>query len=191
MKFVERRSGKFVSPGDRLGVIEEFLPGGGTYTEDGNIYSSTTGHLLMDLHDRRISVYPKTRRPLTPNEGNLVLGIVKSVRDKNLTLKIVQIEDKPLYTYFDGVMHISDVSEGYVKTMLDAFKVGDIVRAKVISTKNREIHLTTQGSELGVIQAKCSLCGHSLILDKNNLRCPQCNRARWRKIAYDYGKSPF
>jgi exosome complex component CSL4 len=128
---------------------------------------------------------------LTPNEGNLVLGIVKSVRDKNLTLKIVQIEDKPLYTYFDGVMHISDVSEGYVKTMLDAFKVGDIVRAKVISTKNREIHLTTQGSELGVIQAKCSLCGHSLILDKNNLRCPQCNRARWRKIAYDYGKSPF
>lgn len=185
MNLKGRKSGNFVSPGDYLGVIEEFLPGEGTYVEDGEIYSSTTGHLLLDLNDRRISVYQKTRTPLIPREENLVLGKVTIIRDKNLVMRIVQIEDKPLYNSFDGIMHISDVSKSYIKTMSDAYKVADIVHAKVISTKNREIHLTTQGDELGVIQAKCSFCGHNLILDINRLMCLQCKKTRRRKIAYN------
>jgi len=189
MKLVERKSGKFVIPGDYLGVIEEFLPGGGTYIENGNIYSSTVGHLLLDSRDRRVSVYQKTRTPLFPKKGNLVLGKVITVHPKTLGLKIFQIGKKLLYNSLNGIMYITDVSKYYVKTMLDAFNIGDIVRTKVISTINREIHLTTQGNGLGVIQAKCSLCGHTLILDKNRLRCPQCNKTRWRKIAHDYGKA--
>ncbi|MBS7659300.1 hypothetical protein KEJ28_01220 [Candidatus Bathyarchaeota archaeon] len=33
-----RNSGRFVLPGDLLGVIEEFIPNSGTYVENGNIY---------------------------------------------------------------------------------------------------------------------------------------------------------
>ena len=40
----ERKSGLFVVPGDRLGVIEEFTSGPGTYIEDGIIHSKITGH---------------------------------------------------------------------------------------------------------------------------------------------------
>lgn len=183
MNLKGRKSGNFVFPGDYLGVIEEFLPREGTYVEDGEIYSSTTGHLLLDLNDRRISVYQKTRTPLIPREGNLVLGKVTNTRDKNLAMRIFQIEDKTLHNFFDGIMHISDVSKGYIKRMTDAYKIADIVRAKVISTKNREFHLTTQGDELGVIQAKCSFCGYNLILDKNRFKCLQCKKIRKRKIA--------
>jgi len=73
--------------------------------------------------------------------------------------------------------------------MSDAFKVGDIVRAKIISTQNREFHLSTREYNLGVIQATCVFCGGSLIQQRNNLRCSQCSRIDRRKITVDYGKS--
>ena len=40
-----------------------------------------------------------------------------------LTVKITQIENHPLSDPFIGIMHISDVSQGYVKVMNDAYKV--------------------------------------------------------------------
>ena len=61
MRLIGRKNGTFVVPGDYLGVIEEFLPGRGTYIDDGNIHSSTTGHLLLDSNTRQISVYQKTK----------------------------------------------------------------------------------------------------------------------------------
>jgi len=178
-------------PGDYLGVIEEFLSGGGTYIDDGTIYSSTTGHLLMDSHKRKISVYQKPKSPLLPKEGALVIGKITSIRNKNLNVKIFQIRDKPLFNTFNGIMHITDVSKSYVKTMLDAFHIGDIIRAKVISTKNREFHLSTQEHGLGVIHSKCSFCGHKIILSQKRLKCPQCNKTKWRKMSSGYGKEDF
>jgi exosome complex component CSL4 len=165
MKLIGRKNGTFIVPGDYLGVIEEFLPGGGTYIDDGTIYSSTTGHLLVDSHKRKISVYQKTKSPLLPKEGAHVIGRITSIHNKTLN--------------------------GYVKTMLDAFQIGDIIRAKVISTKNREFHLSTQENGLGVITSKCSFCGYKIILSQNRLKCPQCNKTKWRKMASDYGKEDF
>ncbi len=178
-------------PGDYLGVTEEFLSGGGTYIDDGTIYSSTTGHLLVDLDKRKISVYQKPKSPLLPKEGALVIGKIVSIHNKNLNVKIFQIRDKPLFNTFNGIMHITDVSESYVKTMVDAFHIGDIIRAKVISTKNREFHLSTQEYGLGVIYSKCSFCGDKIILSQNRLKCPQCNKTKWRKMSADYGKEDF
>ena len=191
MKLTRRKSGTLTVPGDYLGVIEEFLPGGGTYIDDGTIYSSIIGHLLVDSHNRKISVYQKTNSPLIPKEGSVVLGRIVSIYNKNLNIKIFQIRDKPLFNPFNGIMHITDVRKGYVKTMLDVFQIGDIIRAKVISIKNREIHLSTQEPELGVIHSKCSFCGDELILSQNRLKCPQCNKTKWRKMASGYGKEDF
>ncbi len=191
MKLIRRKSGTFTVPGDYLGVIEEFLPGGGTYIDDGIIYSSSTGHLLVDSNNRKISVYQKTKSPLIPKEGSLVLCTIVSIHNKNLSVRIFQIRDKPLFNPFNGIMHITDVRRGYVKTMLDVYQIGDIIRAKVISIKNREFHLSTQENELGVIHSKCSFCGDKLILSQNSLKCPQCNKPKWRKIASGYGKKDF
>jgi exosome complex component CSL4 len=191
MKLIGRKNGTFIVPGDYLGVIEEFLPGGGTYIDDGTIYSSTTGHLLVDSHKRKISVYQKTKSPLLPKEGAHVIGRITSIHNKTLNVKIFQIRDKLLSNTFNGIMHITDVRKGYVKTMLDAFQIGDIIRAKVMSTKNREFHLSTQENGLGVITSKCSFCGYKIILSQNRLKCPQCNKTKWRKMASDYGKEDF
>jgi len=185
-KEVERKSEVFVTPGEKLGVIEEYIPGKGTYVEEGRIYSSIVGQLLINRAKREVHIQPKTRQPLIPREGNIVVGEVTNVQEKNLTMSILQIGDVQLATSFTGVMHISDVSEGYVKTMNDAFKVGDVVRAKVISTKNREVHLSTQDGRLGVVQAFCVYCGAPLAHQRNRLRCVRCGEIDKRKTANDY-----
>ena len=177
----------FVSPGEKLGVIEEFIPGSGTYAENGNIYSSTTGQLFLDKGKRELLIYSKTRQILTPKIGDIIIGELTSVQDKNLSSKILQIEHTPIPGTFTGIMHISDVGPGYVKTMKSLFKVGDIIRARVISTNNREFHLSTQNDKLGVIQAACIYCGAPLIYQRNNLRCIRCNRIGKRKLAIGYG----
>ena len=48
LKPTEQKSGQLVLPGERLGVIEEFIPNSGTYTKDGIIYSKIVGTALME-----------------------------------------------------------------------------------------------------------------------------------------------
>ena len=40
LKSPEQKSGHLVVPGERLGVIEEFIPDSGTYVKDGYIFQS-------------------------------------------------------------------------------------------------------------------------------------------------------
>ena len=184
----QRTSEAFVLPGERLGVIEEFVPGKGTYVENGRIYSAITGQLEIDRAKREIYIQSKTHQPLLPKVGDIVIGKVTNVQEKTMMMRIVQIGNKWLSTSFTGIMHISDSSPSYIRTMDDAFKVGDVVRAKVISTKNREFHLSTQSDNLGVIQALCIRCGSSLSINRNRLRCPICNYFDKRKLASDYSR---
>jgi exosome complex component CSL4 len=183
-----RESEKFIFPGERLGVIEEFLPGQGTYVENGTIYSATTGYLHLDKINKEAQVHSQVRVPLVPKKGDIVIGHVSSVQDKTMSIDIFQIDDKVINTSFKGVMHVSDTSQAYVKTLFDVFKVGDVVRSRVMSTMNREFHLTTQENGLGVIKAACSRCGSQLIIQNRRLRCPSCHISERRKLASDYGE---
>jgi len=184
----ERKAGAFVYPGEQLGVIEEFLAGSGTYIENGGIFSSGTGRLRLDLDRKEISVMPQTHIPRIPRVGSVIVGQVVAASEKSATIKIEQIDDMKLETSFTGIMHVSDVSRTYVKNLTDVFKLGDFVRAKVISTKNREFHLATREDMLGVIKAMCVICGQALTPQRNGLRCPNCGDIERRKTAADYGK---
>ncbi len=184
----ERKAGAFVYPGEQLGVIEEFLAGAGTYIENGAIYSSGTGRLSLDLSRKEISVRTQTHLPRMPKVGSVVIGPVVSASEKTATIRIEQLDDKKLDIPFSGIMHVSDVSRTYVKNLTDALKVGDVVRAKVISTKNREFHLAIREDMLGVVKAICVICGQTPTQQRNGLRCPNCGEIARRKIATDYGK---
>jgi exosome complex component CSL4 len=184
----KRKSGQIVVPGDRLGVIEEFTPGNGTYEQEGTIYSATTGRALMDLLNKKVSVYPKARLSNVPRLGSTVIGQVSEVQSKQATIRIFQVDDHLLTGFFSGLLHISDVSPRYVESMYEVCKAGDIVRAKVISEKNRVLHLTTNDKDLGAVYAFCSRCGYSLTQRRFVLRCPECGNTERRKTAQDYGK---
>jgi len=183
-----QKSSKFVLPGERLGVIEEFIPDAGTYVKDGVIYSRVIGRALLDLLNKRVSVHPLIQGARVPRVESVVIGQVSNIQSENASARIFKIGDKQLSGVFTGILHISDVQLRYVKSMFDVCKPGDILRAKVISEKNRVYHLSTKEKNLGVVYAFCSQCGCTLELKRQGMQCPRCGRIEKRKIALDYGK---
>ena len=184
----QKSSGHLVVPGERLGVIEEFIPDSGTYVKDGVIYSKIVGRELLDLLNKRVSVYPLTEGAVVPKVGTIVIGQIGNAQSDNVLVRIYKIGKKKLSGEFGGILHISDVSDRYVDSMNDVCKPGDIVRAKVISEKNRVFHLSTNDKNLGMLYAFCSRCGTLLEPQRFELRCPKCGNIERRKMAPDYGK---
>lgn len=181
-------SGQIVLPGERLGIIEEFIPDACTYVKDGVIYSITVGRALFDFSNKKVSVYPLTGRTSVPKVGSVVLGHVSHVQSESAGLRIFKVDKKPLSGVFSGVLHVSDVQLRYVESMFDVCRVGDILRGKVVSDKNRIYHLSTKDKNLGVVYALCSRCGNLLELRRNVLHCSKCGKTEKRKITLDYGK---
>ena len=174
LKPPEQKSGHLVVPGERLGVIEEFIPDSGTYVKDGVIYSKIVGRALLDLLNKRVSVYPLVNGELVPKVSSTVVGQIGNAQSDNVLVKIFKIENKRLSGEFGGILHVSDVSDRYIDSMSDVCKPGDIVRAKVISGKNRIFHLSTNDKNLGIVYAFCSRCGTLLEPQRYELHCPKC-----------------
>jgi len=182
------QSAQFVVPGERLGVIEEFLPGHGTYEEKGTIFSEAIGLAIIDRVNKTVEIQRRTKKPLIPEEDSTVISIVTSTQDKVAQVNILEIDRKRVGLPFSGILHISSSSPRYERTMREVCKTGDIVRAKIVSTKNRVPQLTTIGRGLGVVKAYCSQCGQLLVQRNQTLQCPSCGKVERRKLSEDYGK---
>lgn len=190
-KSSEQKSGQVVAPGERLGVIEEFIPDSGTYVKDGVIYSKIVGRALIDLLNKKVTVYPLTVGVMVPKVGAVVVGQVGNAQSDNVLVRIFRVGSKKISGVFSGILHISDVQERYVNSMNDVCKTGDIIRAKVISEKNQIFHLSTNDKNLGVLYAFCSRCGNSLEQKRHEMQCPKCGNIERRKTTFDYGKEPI
>jgi exosome complex component CSL4 len=184
----KRNSGRFVLPGEQLGVIEEFIPDAGTYVKDGIIYSKVVGRALVDLLNKRVSVFPLVHGARAPKVGSIVVGQVSSVQPQTATVRIFKIGNKILSGFFTGFLHVSDAHLRFVDSMFDVCKPGDVIRAKVVSEKNRVYHLSTKDKALGVVYAFCSNCGSMLEQRGRGLQCLRCGKIEKRKTTIDYGK---
>lgn len=134
-----------------------------------------------------ISVHPLVKTIKIPKPGIIVGGQVSDVQNKTAIIQISEMAERPLSSSFTGILHISDASQRYVESMFDICKLGDIVRAKVVSDKNRIFHLSIAERNLGVVYANCSECGYLLTLEENRLICHRCGKTDKKKIASDYG----
>ncbi|MBS3815115.1 MAG: exosome complex RNA-binding protein Csl4 [Hadesarchaea archaeon] len=185
----ELKTGDFVIPGEFLATAEEFIPGEGAYEEKGDIYSASTGVVLTDDREKRITVHQKTSMPPEPEPDDIVIGRVDRVRGQvaNLTVGILRgREDRQLPSSGDAIIHISKVSDDYIEELEEQFKPGDIVRAKVLSTNRGSMRLSTVGDSLGVLVALCSKCRTVLEEKDSKLKCPSCGNIETRKIPKDY-----
>ncbi|MGA8904394.1 MAG: exosome complex RNA-binding protein Csl4 [Candidatus Bathyarchaeia archaeon] len=189
MSKTPREMAQPVLPGDKLGVVEQFLPGVGTYEEEGTIYANFTGTAKIDLKNKRVTVVPTTRIPQLPKEGTTVLASVIHAQEKMATVNIWKIDGKALQNPFTAILHISSSSPRYERNMSDVCKSGDILRARVIDMTNRIPKLTTAGRGLGVIKAFCSKCGAALEFTNRKLQCPSCGNLESRRLAEDYGQA--
>src|SRR3972149_11318894 len=94
LKASEQRNGNLVIPGERLGVIEEFIPDSGTYVKDGVIYSKIVGRALMDMLNKRVSVYPLINGAVVPKVGTIVVGQVGNAQSDNALVSIFEVGAK-------------------------------------------------------------------------------------------------
>jgi exosome complex component CSL4 len=185
------KKGDIVLTGEKLGVVEEFLPDKqSTFTKDGKIFASKTGMLSIDDKERKIEIsthQEKDRKVV--RIGDIVIGSILFLRKYSVGLNFYTINKKLHFnSYYFGNIHVSQVSNKYVEKISDALQITDIIRARVIAEETNEYKLSTTGKDLGVIYADCVICGHSLEkIGLNKLKCPRCGNVEKRKLAHDYG----
>lgn len=181
----EIKTGNAVLPGDKLGVIEEFVPGSGTYQEDGVIYAAAAGTILIDTKKKKIAVSPYVE-PILPKKGDIILGSIDAVEGKKAYVTIAMVGEKTLPYPFSGIIFIRQATGRFLDTIYEAFAPGDIVKAVVIDDDDNMYRLSTADEDLGVIRAFCSKCGGNVVREKRRLRCVSCGSIQQRKVARDY-----
>ncbi len=177
---------KMVLPGDQIAVAEEFEPGEGTYERNGLVFAATPGVLLLDAANRvaRVRAF---NPPAELHVGDIVYGVVDDIRGMMATATILAIHGRTrqISGESEGTIHISNVSEDYTEDIRDMYRLGDVIRAKVIQVKP-SLQLTTAEANLGVVKALCSVCRGPLEMRGRELYCPRDERTERRKLAADY-----
>lgn len=184
---VDRR---LVYPGDPVGVAEEFTPGPGTFEENGEVFAATVGYLTLDTSTFEARVDAFTKGPAIVRPGDVVIGKVNMTRSSMAVVEVQAIATQPnrgVGGDTNGTLHVSKASERYVENMEDAFRIRDIVRARVLET-SPAIQLTTKGPDLGVLKSYCPRCGTIMGRQDRVVVCPECDWKDTKKMAEDYGQ---
>ncbi len=183
-------NGTFLLPGDNICVVEEALPGEGTYEADGNVLATVTGTVFLDKRKRTVSIFPRVRKPLVPKKGDIVIGQAENVNKHMCAVAVKYINGQSVSPTYSAIMHISQTTRAYLDSMFDAIKEGDIIRGKVVDAHTIPLQFTTTYNEYGVIYALCSKCGEKLrYLRRGTLKCDNCENIEPRKVAEDYGRA--
>ena len=183
---MNENKGELVLPGQRLGVIEELLPGEGVYVDaDGMLRSARLGYLAKE--NGRVSVKP-IREPLLPlKPGTKVVGVVWGSERALFHVKIFGVV-KPkakLERPVSGIIPKSHPANLGVRP-------GDFILAKVWRVDSEQVVLTLAGPSLGVIWAKCPSCRSPLKRVGYTLVCDACGKVILdRRVSDLYGQNPL
>jgi len=176
---------KFVIPGDRIGLVEEYVAGNGVYEENGEILAAVAGKVIV--RERTVNVEPVKKLPCIEKD-DIVLGRVVDLRNSMALVELARKRgfDRSLMHTGIAALHVSNVQKEYLKDIGDAIGYMDIIKARVMDTRN--LKLSTKEGEMGVLKAICSVCKHELIREGKVLKCPNCGNVEKRKTSSDYGK---
>ena len=106
---------KIVMPGDKLGIVEQYLPGDGTYDDDGDIKSSVLGNVKINQKMKVISVVSDAK-PALLKVGDVIYGQITDLKSQRANVKIECIKDnaRPLALPYMGAIHISQAKKDYL-----------------------------------------------------------------------------
>ena len=181
----ESGSSRLVLPGELLGTAEEFVPGHGTYEDNGKIYAALLGTRHVG-HDRAIRVEAANGVPRLA-EGDTVYARVDDVKSAMVVATILSLASgrRGVPGAPEGTVHISKAKGGYTATLSEEFSSGDLILAKVLQSEPT-VKLTTAAPSLGVVSARCQVCHALLELGPKEGTCPRCGHREPRKVAHDH-----
>ncbi|MFX0085476.1 MAG: exosome complex RNA-binding protein Csl4 [Candidatus Hodarchaeota archaeon] len=178
---------KLVLPGDKIAVIEEFVPDETCYEKDGGIYSRVIGHIFTDRKKHKISVIPEKPHRSIEN-GAVGVGRVEFIKKQVANVNIFHLNQEEITIPISAVLHISEVSRRFVRNMYEVARPGDWVRFRIIRA-NKPVYISFIGEGLGVVISYCIQCGHELNFKKRNLlECPYCDLIQARITSKYFGK---
>ncbi len=174
-------------PGEIIGVIEEFMPSKNVYQENYNLRSKVVGKIFFDPESKIVDIISPSLNLGYPKINDEVIGIVEQVQGGIISVKIIEINNKPVHSHFIGLLILRSppLEKVHAKMIL---KSGDLIRAKVISLTNNLIHLSINDDKYGVIYTKCSFCGGDVQAVGKRIQCLQCRMVDERKLANDFGR---
>ncbi|HTT35313.1 MAG TPA: exosome complex RNA-binding protein Csl4 [Thermoplasmata archaeon] len=176
-----------VLPGEFLGTAEEFVPGRGTYEDNGRIYAALLGHRRVDVQDRAVHVDALHAIPHL-EEGDEVYARVDEVKSAMVIVTVLSLASgrRGVPGAPEGTIHISKAKAEYTESLNDEFSPGDLVVAEVIQSRPT-IKLSTAPPLLGVVSARCQVCHALLEIGPKELSCPRCGHRERRKVARGRG----
>ena len=183
-------SKKLVFPGEFLATEEEYSSGVNTFSDsEGRVFADSVGIADFDDAKREVLVSKKSRILKPAGIGSTVLGKVMFVKDNMIVLELVEAEkngEELRLLHSTGSLMVSRVSNFFVKRLRDDFKIGDLVKARIIEANTYGVELSTNAPNLGVVRAYCSKCRQELGLFAGSLKCTSCGSLERRKLSSEY-----
>jgi exosome complex component CSL4 len=186
-----------ILPGESVASIEEFEGGKNTYIDNGLIRSAAVGHKVLDFKRRTARIEQKNP-PILPKLGDILVGYVEMLFSSMMSIRVLYINDTKSTSGFSAIssVKIGSSGGGWSRDRGDRrgrtiFRVGDILRGRVVSLLNSTIHITIEEKEFGVIYATCFNCGGDTVPVNKNVKCIECGVVEERKLTSDYGKETF
>lgn len=181
-----------ILPGEQIASIEEFEAGKNTYVSDGTVRSTAVGIKNYDFK-KRMAKIEKINSPMLPKIGDIVVGYIEMLFGSMMSIRILYIDEKKSISGFSAIASARIITPGRERRgSRIIFRVGDIIRGRVISLLNSSIHITIDEKEFGVIYTLCFNCGGDTVrVNNNNIKCIECGVNEDRKLTIDYGKETF
>lgn len=175
-----------VVPGDKIAVIEEFLPSENCFEEDGSIIAEVTGEVIIDSKSHKIAVKP-SKEHFALHKDDIGFGKVEFVKKQVASVNIYKINNTDVAKPINSILHVSEASRRFVRNMYEVTRPGDWIRFRITRT-DKPIYISFIGEGLGVVLAYCNQCGHGLnLFRRNSLKCPNCNFEQDRITSNLYG----
>ena len=187
---IKRTTGYPTLPGDNIASIEEFDAGKNVYVLDGILRSNGVGTRIYDLK-KRIARTEKVNAPLLPKIGDITIGFIEMLFGSMMSVRVLYINDKRSLFGFSAIASVRVGSSGRERDRRgrSVFRIGDIIRGRVISLLNSSIHIAIDDKEFGVLYTLCFNCsGDTVRIHGNGIKCIECGASEDRKLTNDYGK---
>ncbi len=124
-----RKQGELALPGEELAVIEEFMPGDGTYEDEGKIRSAITGKIFYDMLNRKSNVIVVKKSPLINlRKAKYMIGVVDSITGENARVSVYAVEEKNVGDSISAILHVSQIANKRISSISSYLKPGDIIR---------------------------------------------------------------
>ena len=187
---IKKTTGYPTLPGDNIASIEEFDAGKDVYVLDGILRSNGVGTRTYDFK-KRIARTEKVNSPSLPKIGDITIGFIEMLFGSMMSVRILYINGKKSLSGYSAIASVRVGSLGRERDRRSrpVFRVGDIIRGRVISLLNSSIHIAIDEKEFGVLYTLCFNCsGDTVRVRGNGIKCVECGASEDRKLTDDYGK---